>query len=66
MWAGSHFGINWSWAFGETSLHSAEEYLMNFSTIPELAQKEAAINKTKKSLRVEGIATLEGQAEMNG
>ena len=33
---------------------------------PDLAQEEVAINKNEKSFRVEGIATLEDQAEMNG
>ena len=66
MWAGSHFGIIWSWAFGETSVHSVEEYLMNFCTFPDLAQEEAAINNNEKSFPVEGSATLEGLAEMNG
>ena len=37
-----------------------------FCVFPDLAQEEAAITKNEKSFRVEGIATLEDQAEMNG
>ena len=33
---------------------------------PDLAQEEATINIYEKNLPVEGIATLEAQAEMNG
>ena len=33
---------------------------------PDLAQEEATININEKNLPVEGIATLEAQAEMNG
>ena len=44
---------------------SVGEFLMNFCTIPDLAQEEAAIDK--KAFRVDDkYAALEVQAEMNG
>ena len=43
---------------------SVNGYLLNFVYFPDLTQGKAAIDK--KNLRVEGNATLEDKAEMNG